>query len=142
MIRAPRILVLEDDPLQADWLAEEVIWPAIPEARLLYFDSEYSFLHALSEKTIHAEQPDFAVMDLLVRFYSPQDLAALPTPPKLDNLPDPRAAGIRCRKALMEACPMVKPVIVTVLDCKLEDCFVIKKGDERFSEVLIKFLKE
>ena len=136
-----RILVLEDDPLQAEWLSDEVIWRAFPDAQLLYFDSEHSFLKALAEKKIQGWTPQYAIMDLLVRYYSPRDLADLRSPPNFDKIPDPKEAGIRCRKELLTECPEVKSVIVTVLDSQLGDCFVIRKGDEKFAEELVDLLK-
>ena len=140
MSNSPRILILEDDPLQAGWLTDEVIWPVLPEAEILYFDSECSFLEGLSKRTIQDWQPEYAIMDLLVRYYSPRDLAGRSSRPDFDGIPDPKEAGIRCRKRLLAECPKAETVIVTVLDSSPENCRVIRKGDEKFAEELIQFL--
>lgn len=133
---------MEDDPMQSEWIAEEVIWKKFPDAEILFFDSEYSFIKGLESGEIKKWKPQHAIMDLLVRYYSIQDLSVLDSPPDFSNIPDPKSAGIRCRKLLLDACPYIQThaVIVTVLDPPEGDFSVIQKGSDNLSEELFKFL--
>ena len=73
MDKPARILLIEDDPKQSEWIAEEVIWNNFPDAEILFFDSEYSFIQSLETNKIHDWKPQHAIMDLLVRYYSMDD---------------------------------------------------------------------
>ncbi len=145
MSKPRRIILLEDDPNQAGWLAEEYIWEYDPDIELKYYDSESSFFKAIEEQQIQEWQPDFALIDLMVRFYSPTELAAMEQTPNFDELPDAKVAGVRCRNKLLEACPSVKVVIVTVLDFDPKtipkDCRVLQKGSEELANEVSEFLK-
>lgn len=135
-----RIVLVEDDPMQAQWIIDEVIRPALPQAEFRYFDSEFSLLQAINKGTISEWNPDFAIVDLLVCYYALEDLEKMEQSPDLAGLETPTKAGIRCREALQKACPTVKVGIITVLD-ETPDGFVFRKGEDNY-ETLIKFLKQ
>ena len=80
MIAEPRIILLEDDPYQAEIIAEK-IRKISPDCDLRYFDSEFSFNEAIQGGEIRKWNPQFAVIDLLVCYYSPEDLAAMEEDP-------------------------------------------------------------
>lgn len=140
MTKPQKIILLEDDPTQAEWLANEVIWKSNPEAELRYYDSEYSLLEAIRSKQLQEWEPQYAVIDLLIRYYSPQDLAEMLVAPKLDSLPDVTEAGVRCREAILQAFPTTRVAIITVLERTPPGCYVIQKGSDELSEMLVKFL--
>ena len=141
MSQVPRIILLEDDPLQAEWIVEEIICKIKPRADVQYFDSEHSFLEEISNGNLKNWDPQYALIDLLVRYYSPEDLAKMGTAPDFDNLPVAKRAGVRCRQALLNSCPKTEIVIITVLDESPEGCIVIQKGKDELSETLSTFLK-
>ncbi|MCA8994981.1 MAG: hypothetical protein KDA88_23595, partial [Planctomycetaceae bacterium] len=91
-----RVVLIEDDPNQAQWIAEDIIWKVVPAAGILFYDSEYSFLQEVDDGTVKAWDPTHAVIDLLVRYFSPHDLAAMnragqPTP-EFEKAPKPNHA--------------------------------------------------
>jgi len=138
MKKKPRILLLEDDPLQAEWMADEVILKIFPDAELRYYDSEHSFFAALKSREIQQWNPQFAIIDLLIHYYSVDDLGAMDASPEFKTL-DFSKAGIRCREALRNECPDAKIAVITVLD-DTPDGLVIRKGDDD-SEHLMAFLR-
>jgi hypothetical protein len=140
MERTPRILLLEDDPNQAESLVEEVILKVFPDADVRYYDSEHSFFDALEHGEIVEWQPQFAIIDLLIHQYSVDDLGEMSESPDFHNLDSARQAGIRCRDALRKVCPSVKVALVTVLNERPEG-LVIQKGIEH-NEKLTEFLKQ
>jgi hypothetical protein len=141
MAQPRRIILVEDDPGQAEFIAKEVIWLFEPEADVKYFDSEYSLLEAISHNELQDWGPQYAIFDLLVRYYSPQDLADMSSDPNLDDLPDAKKAGVRCRDVILNEFPSTKVAIVTVLDTVPEGCLVIQKGSDVLAEQLVDFLR-
>jgi hypothetical protein len=135
-----KIILLEDDPIQAEYLAEEVIWKNEPEADLRYFDSEYSFLEALNSGEFNTWCPQYALIDLLMRYYSPLDLETIDQDQIIETIPDPQEAGVRCREMFLKAGLETKVAILTVLDKRPEGCFVIQKGSDTLSKNLTDFL--
>ena len=145
-----KLLFVEDDPNQAAWIAEEVVWKANPGIDLLFYESEYSFMKAIEENKIQDWRPTHAIFDLLIRYYSPHDLAEIKREGKtdrdfvklLEDLPLAKEAGIRCRKALLKECPnvKVKTCIATVLDDRFDDVLAFGKGDDQFASEIASFL--
>ena len=135
-----RILLVEDDPVQSEWIAEEVIWKASPDAEILFFSSEYSFAQGLKTQKIQGWRPQYAVLDLLVRFYSIEDLAEMSSAPDFSNTPDPIRAGIRCHDELSRECPYIRSVIITVIDPPEGNFKVIQKGSAELINELREFL--
>ncbi len=132
-----RIILVEDDPLQAEWIAEEVIWKEFPSAEIKYFDSEYSFFAA--ESVIQGWHPTHALLDMLVRYYSIKDLATIND--EVGTLQKkPQEAGIRCRDKLRHIEPSCSSMIITVLDVKDEN-ERIQKGSSDFGSKVTQFLK-
>ena len=140
MSEPQRVLIVEDDPRQAEYIAEEIIWRRYPETEVRYFDSEYSLMETINSKSLGNWVPEYALIDLLIRYYSPDDLAEMGSAPDVDKLPNPEEAGVRCRAAILQAFPGTKAAIVTVLSTRPEHCFVIQKGNESLEEELIAFL--
>ena len=85
--------------------------------------------------------PSFGILDLLVRYYSPHDLAQFPSAPSFDDLPAPKEAGTRCSKLLIEEVKHIKTLIFTVLDYKSSEFVVLNKGNDEAAEKLVEFLK-
>jgi hypothetical protein len=140
-----RIVLLEDDPLQAEWIAEEVIWKSFRDAEIRYIDSEFAFLEGAKNGSLLGWKPQFALLDLLTRFYSPGDLDNLTIEPDFSNLPDPKLAGIRCLGEISKLSPCTKCAVMTTLDTtKIARTHpkvrFIQKGNDELAEELIKFL--
>ncbi len=146
MVGCCKIVLVEDDPLQAEWMAEKIIWDAFPDAELRYYDSEHSFLEVIQNGELQAWEPDHAIIDLLIRYYSPTDLEGLKQTPEFGDLPDVVEAGLRCRCALVDALPETRVAIATVLDTATavrdvpEGCVLLQKGSDELSGELIEFL--
>jgi hypothetical protein len=51
------IIFVEDDPTQAQWLAEEILWKIDPGFSIRYFDSEHSIKAALDKNEFKDWQP-------------------------------------------------------------------------------------
>jgi hypothetical protein len=135
-----RLVLVEDDPIQAEWLVKELIQPALPHCELRYFDSEHSFLRAIETGDLQLWKPHIAIFDLLVCFYSIDELEEMIGEPDLRNLGKATEAGVRCRDALRKACPDVRTGIITVLD-DMPDGFCFRKGEDN-DEALVHFLKQ
>jgi hypothetical protein len=136
-----RILLLEDDPLQAEWFVG-IIAADFPDAEVLYFDSEFSFMKALHDDEIQSWKPQYALLDLLIRFYSLEDISQLDPGGKIGDVPEADEAGIRCRAKLVSECPSVKTVIMTVMDFESADFPVIQKGSDEFVKSVVEFLQK
>ena len=132
-----RIVLMEDDPIQAEWIAEQIIWDKFPDAEIKYYDSEYSFMQACEAQELQNWKPEYALFDLLTRYYSPNDLANMAEKPSFDNLPPPDQAGVRCRNHLHQICPETKSKIITVMVGALAEA--IQKGSDDLEEQLIAF---
>jgi hypothetical protein len=140
----PRIVLVEDDPIQAEWIAEQIIWPCLTDAELRYYDSEYSFLEALRGGDLAVWKPDIAIFDLLIRYFSPADLSALEAAPEIDHKPAPERAGDRCAVRMQDQFPKTRIAIVTVLNpaqLSAKAVEVFQKGADRFKEELFRFLR-
>lgn len=135
-----RILLLEDDPLQAEWISESVVWQSFPDAEIRYFDSEYSFLSAVSNGSLQKWNPQYALFDLLVRFYSPNDLKDMEKAPDVTDVPSPNEAGFRCYDTLSTVCPDCRNGIVTVLTKQPDGYDIFRKGKDSLADELIEFL--
>lgn len=132
-----RVLLIEDDPLQAEWFAEQIIWIKFPEAEIKYYDSEYSFLS--DEETIKGWKPTHALLDRLVRYYSINDMGSENFQSK-EPPPFPERAGLRCLEKLKEICPSCKSVLITVNDVNNEENR-LQKGSPTFSSSVVDFLR-
>lgn len=141
MISPIRIVMLEDDPIQAEWIAEEIIWRSHPGAELKYYDSEFSLMRALDEGKLNEMNPTHAILDLSSRYYSPQDLEDLDRDPEINKSRLSNDAGIRCKASLANRFPSIKIAIMTVLDVPEQaDCPTFKKGGDELVTKLSNFL--
>ncbi len=143
---AKRIILLEDDPLQAEWIAEKVIWESFPDAELRYIDSEYAFIQDAESGRLLEWYPQYALIDLMTRYFSPMDLENLTAKPDFSKLPEPKFAGIRCLAEVTRVCPNIKCAVVTTLDgTEIQKnhpkVHLIQKGNDALADQLVNFLK-
>ena len=140
----PRIVLIEDDPVQAEWIADVMLkcfQEDSPTSFLKYFDSEYSFLKAVP--SLRDWDPQIALIDRSIRYCTPDDVKG--TDPSIDfeNLPNPDEAWMRCRDPLMEVSSEIRVAVMTVHDAVPGTCaddLVIQKGDNDMEVKLIQFL--
>jgi len=137
-----KILLLEDDPIQAEWLVEQVIWRSFADADVRYYDSEYSFYQGLQLNEPQEWKPDYAILDLLIRYYSIEDLASFSQDFQLGEVEDPKQAGFRSYRALAKKWPTTKIAIMTVLNVESTECLIIQKGSDVFPALLCEFLTD
>jgi hypothetical protein len=108
----PRVLLFEPDPIQAEFLAEEIIWGATgQDAEIAYFDSEFSFREG--QRLIKNWKPTHAVLATRSLFYSPQDFQQNDIGPDFSGLPEPNDAGYRCRELIGDSIPESRIVALT-----------------------------
>jgi hypothetical protein len=92
-----RIVILEDDPYQAQWVADE-LWKHAPNAEITYFDSEFSISNAIHTQ-LKEFRPHLFILDLMVRAYSFSELSD-PESIDHDRFPDAWWAGFRIAKQI------------------------------------------
>ena len=134
------IIFVEDDPTQAQWLAEEILWKIDPGFSIRYFDSEHSIKAALDKNEFKDWQPNHAIVDLLVRYYSPQDLEDPGVDATSHKEEIAEEAGIRIRNAIKQKFRDTKIAIVTVMDGQFAGELVIQKGSDNLYNKLRSFL--
>ena len=133
-----KILLAEDDPLQAESIAA-LARGCLPDADVRWYGSEHAFLLEVESGTLAQWNPNFAIIDLRIRYYALQELRGVATP-NFESLGKAAGAGVRCRDALAKICPNTKTAILTVMEDNPGGC-VIKKGDGDYKEELAAFLK-
>jgi CheY-like chemotaxis protein len=87
-----RIALVEDDPLQAEWIANE-LWRHSSRIAIRYFDSEHSFRENLSG--LKEAPPHMFLFDLMLRYYGAEDLEKMDEIPDANGLPSPQMGGLR-----------------------------------------------
>jgi hypothetical protein len=130
MSSSTRVLFVEDDPAQAQWIVDDVFPEVFGAVDLCYFDSEFNFKNAVDSGQIVEFSPQYAILDVRIHYFSVEDLMELNAPQDFDlaTLPQPRLAGVRCATSIRRHCPTAKVVIVTVLDLPpIEGITIIKK---------------
>lgn len=146
MLARIRVLLVEDDPIQAEWIAEEIIWKNYPGADVIYFDSESSVLAALKEENgdLAKFAPTHALIDLLVRYYSPEDLADLGAVPT-DDPGEATKAGERIINVVEKRHPKTHLAAITVMHIPEDPqrkYSLLKKGGEDFPKQVADFLQK
>ena len=108
-----KILIVEDDYLQAEWIYEK-LKEAIPEATFLRVNTELEFRSRFDE--IANTQPDIAVMDVMLRWTDPSPDLTLP-PVEIQKEGFYRA-GLRLERLLAgdERTANVPVILYTVLE--------------------------
>ncbi|QDV51701.1 hypothetical protein [Gimesia fumaroli] len=150
-ISAPlRVVMMEDDPIQAEYLAEEILWKVAPDADIRYFDSEFSISEVI-ESDLREFRPHFFIFDMMVRKFAPHDLEQLTKEDqvKLTEVddtghPDPSKAGLRLAKRIRTIDVFSNTPIIFVGIIKMkpqeEDLILnsqfIQKGSDRYQEQL------
>ncbi|MFY8199842.1 MAG: hypothetical protein ACOVLE_04175 [Pirellula staleyi] len=134
------IILVEDDPTQAQWLAEDILWKIDPGFSIRYFDSEHSIKAALDKNEFKDWNPNHAIVDLLVRYYSPQDLEEPEVDATSHKEEIAEEAGIRIRNAIKQKFRDTKIAIVTVMDGQPAGGLVIQKGSDNLYNKLERFL--
>lgn len=144
MGNTPRIILIEDDPAQAEWIADQIakFFPTEEMgAYLRYFDSENRFTQAVAH--LGPWQPQFALIDRSINYYSADEVKKIPPNVDFNSLPDAHMAWSRCRDALLRAWPQVRVAVMTVHDSvpgtNVGDV-IIQKGDDGMVTKLGQFL--
>ena len=88
MKRKPKILLVEDDHLQANELRQSLESDLGAEVQTMSTESE--FVNGF--ESLAANPPDFAILDRMLRWASPS--RDMPEPPKDSR--EPEEAGLRC----------------------------------------------
>lgn len=136
------IVLVEDNASTSGWFVDEIL--ACRENAIIYrYYSEFSFLRALRLGEVPA--PDFALIDLMLRYYSPEDLVQMNKRPDVREIQTVKEGGLRCRNELIEKYPNVNLALVTVLTPEQRPAIpdgvtIIKKGDIDLSQTLRDFL--
>jgi CheY-like chemotaxis protein len=108
-----RILSVEDDPLQAEWI-RDTIEGAISGAEVECIENEQEFCKRLDD--IAKEPPAVILMDVMLRWTNPAPRINPPPPDVRDG--GFYRAGLRCQRllALRESTKSVPVILYTVLD--------------------------
>lgn len=148
-----RIILLEDDPLQAEWIVDRVLEDC-EDCEFRYFDSEYSFIQAVESGAFSDWPPEIAIFDLRARYYSVEDLAEIEEKGgksleilPVKDLPEPTESGIRCSALIRRAVPNIKVAIATIMmpNQNNQNRFadkenILHKGTDEFIEDLKDFI--
>lgn len=105
-----RILLLEDDHLQAAWIRSE--FEAMLRALVEHVSTELGFRKRLND--LRNDPPHIAVLDVIVRWKNPED-EELPAADD-EARSGPFGAGLRCARLLRRECPTVPVILYTVLE--------------------------
>ncbi len=132
-----KILVLEDDPVQADWIVE-LIGREFPDADLRLLESESVFIRFV-QMEISQWQPDCALLDLLIHYYSIEDLEQ-ESEISFDNLQPFAEAGHRCADLLQQHVPRCRITLLTVMDQPPARFPILQKGADGFKARIVSFL--
>jgi CheY-like chemotaxis protein len=132
-----KILVLEDDPGQAEWIVE-LIGREFPDADLKLLESESEFVRFV-QMEISQWQPDCALLDVLTHYYSIEDLEREPEI-SFDNLQPFDEAGLRCAGLLQQHVPGCRITLMTVMDQSPSQFPILQKGADGFKSNVLTFL--
>lgn len=140
MALVKRVVLMEDDPYQAEWLMEQIRNGLNADVDFRSYSSENAFLKA-AQKDFSEWHPQYALFDLLVRYYSVDDLASGGAELlDFDKLPVPEEAGLRAAEELRRIVPNCKICLITVLDYEDGARPFLQKGSENFVETALNFL--
>ncbi len=106
-----KILLLEDDHLQADSLCDQ-LERGFPNAVIDHVQSEQEFRSRIP--TLEKSPPDVAILDVMVRWTDPQP--DMEPPPEDVATGGHYRAGLRCHELLRKANAQVPVVLYSVLD--------------------------
>lgn len=113
MARPPKILIVEDDHMQTDFI-DPALRQAFRGSEIKYLNTEHEFRVAMDD--IVKDPPDVAVIDVMLRWTDPDP--DLPPPPEDVNTGAYHHAGIRCAKLLAEneKINQIPVILYTVLE--------------------------
>jgi hypothetical protein len=134
------VLVLEDDPLQAFWIVDW-IRTQFPDADVKLLESGNAFNHFVSTE-LSEWQPDYALLDILIRYYSIEDLDQETELLPFEKLPPFVGAGVRYARVLRENAPNCQVSLMSVLDPEATEFQCLQKGADGFRQRIIDFLAE
>lgn len=122
-----KILVVEDDYLQSEWLLEK-LKERFPEYEIELCPTESDFYRYHAEILVGKHKPDIVLMDVMLKWTDAT--AEMPPPPEEVITVGYFEAGLRCR-ILMRNHPMTKDIPV-ILYTQLErtDLKEVESGDE------------
>lgn len=106
------IVFVEDDPLQAEWIQEQLL-SKFPDAALRRIKTESEFRSKM--ETLASVPPDLVLMDVMLRWADPSP--AMPAVPD-DAKAGHHRAGLRCQRMLsaVQATSSIPVVLYTVLE--------------------------
>ncbi|MFM9961456.1 MAG: hypothetical protein ACKV2Q_09535 [Planctomycetaceae bacterium] len=106
-----RILLVEDDYLQADWLQPQ-FEREYPGVAVDCISTELEFRERLDEIVEHP--PDVVIIDVMIRWTDPGP--NMQRPPEKMAYDGPYRAGLRCQELLAERLPEIPVIFYTVLE--------------------------
>ena len=109
-----KVLLVEDDPLQAEAILEQ-LEESFPESRVLHISTECEFRERIDEITDFA--PEAAIVDMMLRWADPRPDVNQAVPEEVRREKHYRA-GLRCQRLLSEKLGPKSPrvIIYTVLE--------------------------
>jgi CheY-like chemotaxis protein len=126
------VLVLEDDPRQALWIAD-LIRTEFPDADVKLLESENAFIQFVSTE-LSEWRPDYALLDILIQYYSIGDLAQETELLPFDKLQPSGEGGLRCAKVLQQYVPTCRITLMTVMDQNHVEFQLLQKGADGFRQ--------
>ena len=121
-----RILLLEDNPAQAEMMREEFVrCLRLKKGELLYIRTEAEFVSRIDE--IVRFRPNFTVLDVMVIWSLPSpDAPERPAKVKQEGY---YVAGVRCAVALRTALPGTRMVFYTIVDSVELESYVRERAE-------------
>ena len=108
-----RIVLVEDDHLQAEWIQSELERDfGVDSTRVERVSTEQEFLSRV--ESLAKKPPDVVVMDVMIRWTDPKP--NMSPPPDDVQEGGPFRAGLRCWQHLARRNPRIPIVFYTVLD--------------------------
>ena len=146
MSHAVRIVLVEDDINQSRLLAEKILEICDAnkiDARITRYFSEHSFMRFVRADDF--QPPEFAIIDLMLHYYSPNDLESIPLANEEIERAEVKRAGMRCYDELKKKSPATKILLITVLRGEEiseipESYAVANKGTQHDELLLTEFL--
>lgn len=106
-----KILLVEDDDIQSEWMGEE-LKKEFPKATVEVIPTELGFIERMEQ--LAANRPDVVIMDMMLRWTDPSP--EMKPPPEEVKREGFYAAGRRCAQRLRDRKIDIPVILYTILD--------------------------